>query len=235
MDDVRIEDCCSLPLLRLIEPQEITGLTECGELEHLGYHKGCIVHLPGEPCLGIDILAQGKVSLQDIDESGNSLILNMMSAPAVIGTNLLFVGEHGYPFSVTASTDVRIVRLSKQTVLRLCSEKEAFLCEVLRLTSEYTEMLTQKLHVLTFKSIRAQIIDFLKTETMRQHSMTIRLPMNKTELAESMGIRRSSLGREMSNMREEGILDFDNHTVTVLSSELLDSDHPVQRTCSCTD
>lgn len=235
MDDVRIENCCALPLLCLIEPQEIAGLEECGELEHFGFHKGCIVHLPGEPCLGIDILTEGKLSLQDIDESGNSLILSMMSAPAVIGTNILFSEEHGYPFTVTSLTDVQIIRLAKQTVLRLCGEKEAFLYEVLRSASEHTELLTQKLHALTFKSIRAKMVDFIKTEIKRQHSMTIRLPMNKTELAESMGIRRSSLGREITNMREEGILDFDNHTITVLNYALLDSDHSLQRACSCMD
>jgi len=43
----------------------------------------------------------------------------------------------------------------------------------------------------------------------------IRLHYSKKELAERLGVQRSSLGRELNKMRREGLLEYDARTITL--------------------
>jgi len=215
MQTVGSEPFFELPFLRTLDDSCIEIMIRTGEIKSMKMKRGGVIHLSGDDCAGIEILSEGKISIQDIDESGNSLIVSICEPPAVLGANLIFAEKRNYPFTVLALSDSTMLCIGRSTVTKLCAENEAFLWEFLHQTSEHAAMLTEKLHTLTLSNIRCKMMDFLKKETQRQQSLTIRLPMSKTELAESMGIRRSSLGRELTAMRNEGILRFDNRTITV--------------------
>ena len=50
---------------------------------------------------------------------------------------------------------------------------------------------------------------------------SIELPITKKELAEQMGVSRTSLSREMQKMKNEGIIDYQGKHIT-LSSKILE-------------
>ena len=45
--------------------------------------------------------------------------------------------------------------------------------------------------------------------------------MNQTQLARYLGVERSALSREMSYLRDEGIIDYDRKTLRVLQPDFL--------------
>ena len=45
--------------------------------------------------------------------------------------------------------------------------------------------------------------------------------LNQTQLARYLGVERSALSREMSHLRDEGIIDYDRKTVRVLDQDFL--------------
>ena len=45
--------------------------------------------------------------------------------------------------------------------------------------------------------------------------------MNQTQLARYLGVERSALSREMSHLRDEGIIDYDRRTLRVLDKSFL--------------
>jgi len=75
--------------------------------------------------------------------------------------------------------------------------------------------LTEKINAISRKTIRQCILDFLRQEQYRQKDNVIRLALSKKELAERLGIPRSSLGRELNKMRNEGIVEYDAWTITI--------------------
>lgn len=58
-------------------------------------------------------------------------------------------------------------------------------------------------------------MDYLKYEYHIQKSNIIKLNISKKDLAESLGIQRSSLSRELNKMRKDGLLEYDARTVTL--------------------
>ena len=59
-------------------------------------------------------------------------------------------------------------------------------------------------------------MNYLDYECKKQGSNHIRLPITKKALAERMGVARTSLSRELGKMREEGVIEFDRDTITLL-------------------
>ena len=62
---------------------------------------------------------------------------------------------------------------------------------------------------------------FLGYQYYLQKSYVIRLNISKKDLAERLGIQRSSLSRELQKMRTDGLLEYDSRTITVKDTRLI--------------
>ena len=57
-------------------------------------------------------------------------------------------------------------------------------------------------------------MDYFKQQTIIQKSSVILLPMSKRQLADYLGVQRPSLFRELKKLKEEGIIEINNRTIT---------------------
>ena len=71
------------------------------------------------------------------------------------------------------------------------------------------------------KSIKESIIEFLNYEYYSQKSKEIKLNMTKKELAERLGIQRTSLSRELNKMKKDGLIDYDAHSITICDFDII--------------
>lgn len=185
------------------------------------YKKSSVVHFESEQCFNLDIILKGEVIIQRIDENGNILTIANFQTGSNIGGNLLFSKHPYYPMTITAKSDSEILHIKKDFILLLCQSNESFLYEYLSCISDKTAILTNKIKDISLKSIRDSIGDFLKFEYYSQNSNIIRLTMTKKDLAERLGIQRSSLSRELNKMRKDGIIYFDARSITILDIDFL--------------
>ena len=70
------------------------------------------------------------------------------------------------------------------------------------------------------KSIRAKLSVYLQAIPVEGDGTAVR-ELNQTQLARYLGVERSALSREMSHMRDEGIIDYDRKTLRVLNPDFL--------------
>jgi len=75
------------------------------------------------------------------------------------------------------------------------------------------------------KTIRQSIIDFLLYEHHVQESTKIKLNMTKKELAEKIGAQRTSLSRELTKMRNDGLIDFNSKFIYIKDTNMLNALH----------
>ena len=123
---------------------------------------------------------------------------------------------------VQAQSSTKILKVSKNTLLELLKEHEAFMISTMRELSKRTHILATKLSKLTLLSLRERIVLYLKEASSAQGSWNVALSSSKAELAETLGTRRSSLSRELIKMREEGLLTFDRHSIQIKDSALFE-------------
>jgi len=185
------------------------------------YKKNSMVHFESEKCTTLDVVLKGNLIVQKVDINGNILTVSEFSENEIIGGNLLYARFPFYPMTVIAKTDTTILHIDKSLVLTLCQINKNFLVNYFKEISDKSLILTSKIKSLHMKSIRESIMDFLSYEHYLQKSNTIKLNMTKKELAEKMGIQRTSLSRELNKMRNDGLIEFDKDFITILDLESL--------------
>lgn len=164
----------------------------------------------------MDIILTGQVSVRKIDENGNVFTVNTFTDTEMIGANLLFSSKNYYPMTVVATSKTTVLHLQKELVLKLCQTNVRFMIDFIQAISDRTTILADKINAISLKTIRQQIMDFIQYEKYMQKSNVIKLHISKKDLAESLGVQRTSLSRELNKMRKDGILKYDAKTITVL-------------------
>lgn len=208
-------------LFKEFSDQELIKLFKTNNYIITEYHKGSVIHFEGEKCNFLDIILKGEVFIQKIDEKGNVLTITQFKAGDNIGGNLLFSKYPYYPMSVLSKSDTQILHIDKNFILNLCQDNKEFLIQFLTCVSDKTTILTTKIKSISMKSIRESIIEFLKYEYYSQKSKNIKLNMTKKELAERLGIQRTSLSRELNKMRKDGLIDYNVHYIKICDLNII--------------
>ncbi len=185
------------------------------------YKKNAVIYFPNEVCNTADIVLDGIVSIQGLDDKGNYISISDFFIGDMLGGNLLFSKANFYPMIILSKTNVTLLHLQKDLILKLCQEKTCFLTNFLHLVSDKSLILANKIKSLSFKSIRENIIEFLIHESHVQKSDTIILNITKKELAERIGAQRSSLSRELNKMKKDGLVTYDASSITICNMDLL--------------
>lgn len=189
------------------------------------YDKNSIIYMQNERCKNMDIVLEGIVSIQKINSEGNVLTINDFTYADSIGENLLFSIENVYPMTVLAKSHVKMLHINKDLIIKLCQENENFLISFLQSLSGKALILSNKITSLSMKTLRECIIDFLLYESYAQDSTRIKLNMTKKDLADKLGVQRTSLSRELNKMRKDGLIDFDSKYISIKNMEELNELH----------
>ena len=76
--------------------------------------------------------------------------------------------------------------------------------------------MNRKITMLTQKTLRENLLDYLRHQVMLQGASEIRLPISKKELADLMGVQRPSLFRELKKMKADGLIDVSNRFISII-------------------
>ena len=186
------------------------------------YPAGMTIFNEGELCTSIFVVLEGQVLIQKIDSSGRYLNVAEASTGELMGPNVLFSDNSVYPLSTTALTDVVILSLSKELVLKLCQVNLHFLETVLKIASGKAFMLTRRLNEVTVQTLKQNITRFLLTEAANQNNQLIRLPFTKKEWAETLGVQRPSLQRELKNLEILGFIIVKRDLIQIVDQAMLE-------------
>lgn len=177
------------------------------------YRKHEVVHLQEDPCTSLDIVLDGGLSVEKVDEDGNLFTVATFGRGAVVGGNLLFASSNRYPHTITSSLDSKVLRIGTSTVFALCKDHPQFLRQFLRSVSDNTVLVNEKLAEVVQRTLRRKLETYLMAESIRQGSTHIVLPVTKSRLAQMLGVSRTSVSRELGRMRNEGLLHYVNRDI----------------------
>ncbi|NDL67494.1 Crp/Fnr family transcriptional regulator [Anaerotalea alkaliphila] len=214
--DPTVDALTRIRLFKGLGKETLGRYLAAGHCEVREYGKEQIIHLQNEECRTIDIVLSGRVAVQKIDENGNILTISVFTDRDLLGANLLFSSRNYYPMTVIAIARTTVLQIRKELVLELCRSNREFMIGLLGEISDKANVLAEKINAISLKTIRQQVLEFLEYEALLQRSLVVRLPFPKKEWAERLGVQRSSLSRELNKMRQDGLVEFDAKTITLL-------------------
>lgn len=184
-----------------------------GAFSRRTYVRGEVVHLQGDACTGVDIVIAGALSVEKLDEEGNSFALALFGRGSLVGGNLIFATNNRYPNTITSTTRTEVLRIGRDLVFSLCCDYPGFLRHFLNSVSDNTVLVSEKLADVVHRSLRERLVTYLLAESARQGSRRIILPVTKTRLAMLLGVSRTSVSRELGRMQCENLLRYVNREV----------------------
>lgn len=200
---------------------ELTNFFSTTDYSIKAYSKEDILFNEEEICSNLSIILEGEVEIQKIDPNGKVLTVANFKKGDTFGENLLFGDNNTYPMTVLSKTKSTILHIPKDSVALLCQKSTSFLYQYLRTLSNRAVNLSSKLKQVTLKTIRQQICEFLYNKYVNSGQSTIKIGMSKKEWADKLGVQRPSLSRELIKMKEEGIIDYDKDTISILNIQAL--------------
>ena len=203
-------------LLNSLSPENISLYLANGAFKVQTYAKNSIVHFEGDRCFKLEIILTGKVVVARIDESGNLLTIAEFYKDDILGGNLMFSKNPYYPMTTTTPEESVILEIEKNLLFNLLSESPVILKAYLEFVADHTFILGDKIKHYVNKTIRECVLGYLEYESKHQKSNKIILNMTKQTLADKIGVQRTSLSRELSKMRNDGLIEYDNKSITIL-------------------
>lgn len=186
------------------------------------YSKNDIIALEGDTCTSIGLILEGNIDIKRM--LGTKIIhVSSFSKGHIFGEVIAFSDINLYPATVISSTPSKIMFISKDNFIKFCTSHRDFLEMFLNDLSNKIFVLNKSITNLTFNNIRQKICNFLITEYKLQNNEIIKLKMTKEKIAESLGITRPSLSRELINMKDMGLIDYSRSYIKILDLEEIEN------------
>jgi len=217
MDENKLIAC---PLFKGMSKEEHDAFLDRNVNEVIKFKKGETVVRQGDIINAMYLLVDGVVRTQMITDDGNTLEIDLLEAVIPLAPAFIFASNNKYPVDVIAMESCWFLKISKSTLLKEMVHNEKLLINFLTLNSNMTVFLSQKLQMISIKSLRHKLSIFLLEKTTPEKNYFI-LKRSRTQLAEYFGVQRPSLARSIKELEDEGILKTNGRVVTVLDRNKL--------------
>ena len=184
-----------------------------GELKR--YAAGTDIMRMGRAPIVTGIILTGAIEVSFLNENADQINMNIFEAGKSFGETM-----EGANLAASRMF-VKALQFRQLYERSACSDPHLwrFTLNMLRRISQKGIFYQHKIRIMGQKSIRAKLSVYLQAisseggEGLRE--------LNQTQLARYLGVERSALSREMSHMRDEGIIDYDRKTLRVLNPDFL--------------
>lgn len=208
------------PLFKGLYKEETEILLEKIHFNVRSFSKDEIIMNAGEPVSNLNVILSGSVRGEMIDYSGKTIKIEDIEAPRPLASAFLFGNENKSPVTVSANNDVTILTIPVPEFLKLLQLNTQILRNYLFSISSRAQFLSQKLHFLSFKTIKGKVAHYLLQQAGDKfHS--VELKSTQQQLADLFGVTRPALARVLGEMQNDGLISISNRTVTLLNRKAL--------------
>ncbi|WP_321022599.1 Crp/Fnr family transcriptional regulator [Enterocloster bolteae] len=215
-----IEQICKMPMFHGIQPSELDNMLSCLNSYTRSFQKGEYILLADEPVPCIGVVLTGTVQLVKEDIWGNKAILAITYSGDLFGETFVCSNTSSTSISFWAACDTEVLFLPFERVLHTCGMACVFhhrlIENMMIMVAQKNMQLMEKIDVTSKKTLREKILTYLSLLAQHKGSTYIEVPLGRVELADYLCADRSALTRELSNMKRDGLLDYDKNTFHLL-------------------
>jgi len=179
---------------------------------YLDYEKGETIVHEEDVVTTIGIVVHGAVTTAKLDSMGNSSLLYTLEPTFVYGLDICLTPSKVSPMNICAASDSRVfvfegTRLGEPHFLE-DTVRSRMLLNALQVLANENMRRMYKIEILCQRSLRERIFMYLRHMARRRHSKSFDIPFDRDQLAQYLGVNRSSLSHELSLMQQEGLITF---------------------------
>lgn len=207
----------SLRHCRLFDRLSDTEIKAALDLLHTSlrhYEKGEFLHMADAPLEKFGMVLEGSVGVFIDDPDGNRMLMAQVGAGQTFGEAICFLRAENPAIYAIANETCLLLWLSPQ---ELFTAAPSPLCR--RLEQNFTAMMAERtlamndrIQTLSKLTLRDKILTYFTFLSKRSGKRHFSVPFDREDMAAYIGVNRSALSRELSKMKQEGIIDFQKNT-----------------------
>ena len=183
---------------------EIEKMIEEKECVILNYHKGEYVAFRGDTIDGIYINIDGLLVAEMLREDGNVKKIEEIKNGKIIASAFIFGNVNKFPVDLLAKTDVKILFISKEKLVKFLINNSKLLVEFLNEISNKAQFLSKNLwESLSNKTINQKLSEYI---LKNEEDGVFILEKSVKELSEYFNVSRPSLSRVFKYFIENEII-----------------------------
>ena len=174
----------------------------------------------GEPANCFFLVLDGWVKLYRLTPDGNEVVVGIFKRGETFAEAAIFLGGR-YPVSAEVVAPSRLLRFDGESLRRRIREQPDLALSMLASASHHLKALVEQIEKIKILSAPQRIADFLiGLSTVREGSTTIELPVEKSLIANRLGMKPESFSRALSKLRPLGI-SVERDRITIADLQLL--------------
>lgn len=217
-----LQSLLACPLFTGLTEAEMQEIVAQSRLTVRQYQRDQVVAFEDDECDTLGILAEGSIHIQRIFPSGKLITIETFTTGSSFGEALIFSQSNAYPATLIAKEDTTVIYIPRAAVIGFCTQFPRFLANFMSTLSDRILLLNRKIKNLSLGTVRQKVANFILEESHRQKQDEVSLTMTRYELADSLGIPRPSLSRELIAMKDAGWIDFNRKMVQVIDHAALE-------------
>ena len=191
----------------------------------IGYHigtfrKGDIINFEEEKIKHVGIVVEGSVDMIKEDIWGNKTMLVRSRKDDVFAETFACGSDNLSMVTFQVSEDATILFLPFNRVMHNCTMACQFhhqlIENMVHVIANKNRDLMRKVEVVSKRTTREKLLSFLSIQAQLQQTRYFEIPLGRVELAEYLCVDRSAMTRELSKMKEEGLIDYDKNCFRLL-------------------
>ena len=207
-------------LFQGIRQEDMGAMLHCTGY-HMGtYRRGQVIALESEQIKHVGIVAAGAVDMIKEDLWGNKTLLMRLRKSEMFGETFACSEDTRSVVTFTAAEDTQVLFIPFYKIMHTCSMACEFhqrLVEnMVRIIAAKNRELLRKVEIISKKTLREKILTYLSAQAQLQGSRYFEIPLGRLELAEYLCADRSALTRELSSMKEDGLIDYEKNLFRIL-------------------
>lgn len=164
------------------------------------------------------IIEEGCIQLIYNDYDGNKTIVEEFHEGEIFSSLISQIQSEEITCITKDKTKITYIEFDQITNNEIIKTDSyiIFIKNLIKILSEQVTSKNNRIELLTKKTTRDKILEYLKMQSQKKGSKTFTLPITYTELANYLSVDRSAMTREIKYLKNEGFIETNGRKISLL-------------------
>lgn len=166
----------------------------------------------------IAIVDFGSIQFISTDYDGNKSIIEDIPQSGMFGSLTFPINNEEVSCITKEITQITYIEYNSITNDEIIKTDSyiIFIKNLIKILSDQVSEKNNRIELLTKKTTRDKLLDYFQMQAQARGTKTFTIPMSYTELANYLSVDRSAMTREISYLKDDGIIRTNGRRITLL-------------------
>lgn len=207
-------------LFKGVGEEDLLSMLSCLDARVIDAKKGEYVFSEGEAARYVGIVLSGEAQIIRDDFFGNRTIVAAIMPGELFGESFACAEIEELPVSVVASENSKIMLMDCKRIITTCGSTCEFhnmiIHNLLQVLATKNLAFNKKIEITSKRTTRDKLMTYLMSQAKLHGSSSFEIPFDRQELADYLGVERSAMSKEISRMKDDGLIECERSKFKIL-------------------